>query len=97
MHRGWLHSQLPDGRSVESTARSVGKHPSTVSYWLRKHGLSPVRRAPPAPRRSPRRQLEPLVAAGLSSAEIAAAVDRSIGTVRHWLREYGLVTDRSAR
>jgi IS30 family transposase len=31
MDRAWLASQLDAGRSIESIAREVGKHPSTVS------------------------------------------------------------------
>ena len=42
-----------------------------------------------------REQLEPLVAAGMSIAELAAAVDRSKATVRHWLRQHGLKTKPS--
>jgi DNA-binding transcriptional ArsR family regulator len=42
-----------------------------------------------------RERLESLVAAGLSITEIAAAVNRSKGTVRHWLRRYELRTHGS--
>jgi hypothetical protein len=40
MDRDWLEAQLAAGRSIESIAKEVGKHPSTVSYWLKKHGLT---------------------------------------------------------
>ncbi len=36
--------------------------------------------------------LAPLVAAGLSTAEIATKLGRSKTTIRHWLREFGLAT-----
>jgi IS30 family transposase len=39
MDRTWLASQLAAGRSIESIAREVGKHPSTVAYNVKKHGL----------------------------------------------------------
>ena len=39
MDRDWLEAQLAAGRSIESIAREVGKHPSTVGYWVKKHGL----------------------------------------------------------
>ena len=39
MDRDWLEAQLAAGRSIESIAREVGKHPSTVGYWVPKHGL----------------------------------------------------------
>ena len=40
MDRDWLEAQLAAGRSIESIAREVGKHPSTVGYWVKKHGLA---------------------------------------------------------
>jgi hypothetical protein len=40
-------------------------------------------------------ELERMVESGASIAQIAQAVDRSKATVRHWLREYGLVTRRA--
>jgi hypothetical protein len=39
-----------------------------------------------------REQLEPLVQAGMTIAQIAEAVGRSKATVRHWLARYGLKT-----
>ena len=44
-----------------------------------------------------RGELERLVDGGASIAQIADVVGRSKGTVRHWLREYGLRTQRSER
>lgn len=38
--------------------------------------------------------LEALIAQGLSTREIGARVDRSQSTVRHWLRRYGMSTER---
>ena len=40
MDRAWLGAQLEAGRSIESLAREAGRHPSTVAYWVNKHGLS---------------------------------------------------------
>jgi transposase-like protein len=39
MHRDWLHQQLSGGRSIEAIAREVNRDPSTVAYWVAKHGL----------------------------------------------------------
>ena len=39
MDKNWLETQLAAGRSIESIAREVGKHPSTISHWVAKHGL----------------------------------------------------------
>jgi hypothetical protein len=52
----------------------------------------------PAPRGGlDRATLQILVERGLSTREIAAEVDRSQATVRHWLRRYGLRTKRRGR
>jgi transposase len=40
MDRGSLELLLGQGLSVEKIAKRFGKHPSTVSYWLAKHGLT---------------------------------------------------------
>lgn len=69
------------------------QHPSTVGYWLKKHGLT----AHNADRHAPkggldREQLEALVDDGLTLREIAERLDRSGSTVRHWMGRYGLRT-----
>ena len=38
MDAGWLAEQLEAGRSIESIAREAGRDPSTVAYWVNKHG-----------------------------------------------------------
>jgi len=40
MERAWLADQPGSGRSTEAIARDVGRDPSTVGYWVRKHGLA---------------------------------------------------------
>lgn len=93
MDRDWLEAQLTAGRSIESIAREVGKHPSTVGYWLKKHGLTSRYAELHGPRGSlARQQLEALIERALSIREIAEAVGRSETTVRYWLRRYGLET-----
>jgi hypothetical protein len=39
MERAWLESRLTEERSTESIAKEVQKHPSTVAYWVKEHGL----------------------------------------------------------
>ena len=96
MSRDWLAKQLAAGHSVESVAREVGKDPSTVGYWMRKHGLVSVHAARHTNRGAlDRTRLEELVGRGLTTREIAAEVERSQGTVRRWLKRYGLSTVRS--
>lgn len=94
--RDWLAAQLESGRSIESLAREVGRHPSTVSYWVRRLGLASSHASRHAPRGAiGRERLEALVAAGLATREIAERLDRSQSTVRHWLKRHGLTTARS--
>ena len=96
MDRGWLEGQLEAGRSIESISREVGKDPSTVSYWVRKHDLRSVYADKHRARGGIAREvLEPLVEEGLSSREIAELLDRSQSTVRHWLTRHGLRTRRA--
>lgn len=98
MDRDWLALQLASGRSIESIARDVGLDSSTVGYWLKKHGLTSTHAPRHAARGAlPRARLDALVARDFTVREIADEVDRSIGTVRHWLRRYGLETTREAR
>jgi transposase len=98
MDREALERWVEEGLSLDEIGRRVGRHPSTVAYWLRKHGLEPAHRARHAPRGGiPRDVLEELVARHLTVREIAAEVQRSTATVRHWLRRHGLSTTREAR
>ena len=95
MERGWLERRLTEGASFEAIGRELGTDSSTVAYWARKHGLASSFAERHAARgRLERGTLVPLVAAGLTQREIAAAVNRSPSTVRHWLKQYGLATKR---
>ena len=95
MDKDSLEVLLAQGLSVERIAKRFGKDPSTISYWLKKYGLeSPYAQKHAAKGGIERQCLEELVRAGLTIAEIAAAVGRSRGTVRHWLRVYNLRTAR---
>src|SRR3954447_20194781 len=98
MDAEWLASQLGSGRSIESIAREVGRSPSTVAYWVAKHGLASAH----APRHAARggiarEALEPLVAAGMAIRAIPEELAVSDTTVRHWLKRYELTTPRARR
>ena len=98
MERELLEQCLAEGMSLEAIGRQVGKHESTVSYWLKKHGLEAARAEKHAAKGAPSKEdLERLLAAGLSLREIARHIDRSVGTIRHWICKYGLETERSGR
>lgn len=93
MERDLLEGLLSEGRSLAEIGRRVRRHESTVAYWVRKYGLEAPNKMRHAPKGGlSRSELEPLVAKGLSIAEIASEVDRSKATVRHWLLRYGLRT-----
>jgi transposase-like protein len=88
-----LELLLEQGFSIERIAKRFGKDPSTISYWMKKHALeSPFRDKHAAEGGIERERLEALVEAGMTIAEIAVEIGLSKGTVRHWLRRYGLRT-----
>jgi transposase len=93
MDRDTLQLLLAQGVSVEQIGRRFGRHPSTVSYWMRKHGLEAPNRAKHASKGGiERERLIELVGRGMTIAEIAEEVGLSKGAVRHWLGRYGLQT-----
>ena len=98
MERDWLEAKLAEGRSIESIAKEVGKHPSTVGYWVTKHGLRSAHAAKHAARGGVAREaLEPLVLEGLSIRAIAERLEVSYATIQHWARRYDLTTVRAER
>src|ERR1044072_2214317 len=93
MERRFLEECLAKGMSLEAIGREAGKHPSTVGYWLKKHGLSACNAERHAPKGElAREELTALVNAGLTLTEIAERLERSGSTVRHWMNRYGLRT-----
>lgn len=96
MEAPWLAARLEAGRSIESIAREAACSPSTVAYWVNKHGLTSQHAERHRARGGlTREQLEPLVQAGRSIREIAAELDLSATAVRHWLTKYELTTQPS--
>jgi transposase len=98
MEKSDLAAELAAGRSIEAIARELGRDPSTVAYWVDKHGLASTHAAKHAAKGGiPRARLEPLVEAGLSVRAIAERLGVSYATVQHWLKKYGLKTRRAAQ
>ena len=98
MDRTLLERFLVEGLSLEQIGLRVDRDPSTVGYWVRKHGLSAAHRERCAPRGGLERdQLEALIAEGLSMRAIGERLGVSQSTVSHWLRRFGLTTARGAR
>src|SRR3712207_933367 len=98
MERDQLEMWLQEGLSLEQIGQRVHRHPSTVSYWVKKHGLEAAH-GPRHAARGPiaRETLAVLVAEHLTVREIASRLDRSYGTVRHWMRKHELQTTRESR
>jgi transposase len=97
MDRATLETMLGEGLSLAEIGRRLGRHESTVAYWVAKHGLRATGRERHAAKGPLRRdELEALVDDGLTIAEIATRLGRSRSTVRHWLQRHGLQT-RSRR
>src|SRR5436309_1923508 len=93
MDRELLERMLAEGQSLAAIGRRVGRHESTVAYWLDRHGFRAAQAERHAARGSlTREDLLPLVEAGMTIAEMATRLDRSKTTVRHWLARHGLRT-----
>lgn len=92
MDREALLGWIGEGLSLDEIGRRVGRHPSTVAYWLRKHGLS----AAHAARHTARGEIAPetlelLLERGLTTREIASELGRSQTNVRYWMQRHSLV------
>lgn len=91
MERRFLEGCLAQGMSLEAIGREVGRHPSTVGYWLKKHGLAACGAQKNARRGAVSRdELKALAESGATVAEMAERLDRSTSTIRYWLRRYGI-------
>jgi hypothetical protein len=97
MEREDLEAFLAEGLSLDAIGRRVGLHPSTVSYWLAKHGLqangsSKYGSRPPLDAG----ELGALVAGGSSVADIAARLGATEDRVRREMKRAGLTTRRGS-
>ena len=93
MDRSSLEVLLSQDLSLAEIGRRFGRHESTIAYWVEKFGLEAANRARHLTKGPlTREQLEPLVEAGMSIADLAKALDRSKASIRHWLSRYGLKT-----
>jgi transposase len=91
MEKELLEQFLAEGMSLEAIGKRAGKHESTVSYWLKKHGLEAAQAGKHAAKGAPdKAEMEQMLAAGLSLREIAHRLDRSLATIRHWMKRYEL-------
>ena len=98
MDRDQLTRWLDQGLSLSQIGAIVSRDPSTVAYWVRKHGLVANGHAKHAAKGGlPRDELTALVSAGETLAAIAEAFEVSMRTVRYWIERYGLPRPHSVR
>jgi transposase-like protein len=98
MDRDSLGRLLDLDLSYEEIARRFGRHPSTISYWARRHGLESTFRDKHSPRGGlDRTAVERLIDQGSSIADMARGLDVSESTVQYWLRKWKLKTARGSR
>jgi transposase len=98
MDKIWLEKCLTAGMSLEAIGERAGKHPSTVSYWLKKHGLKAAGGATHAPKGPiDKHQLVDLIAGDHSLQEIAQRVGRSATATRYWIARYEIKRERCRR
>jgi transposase len=91
MEKAFLEGCLTEGISLDAIGERAERHPSTVSYWLKKHRL----RADGSETHSPKGRIDEtslraLVEQDLSLREMAERLDRSATVVRYWLDKYDI-------
>ncbi len=96
MDKRFLEDCLAEELSLDQIGQRVGKHPSTVSYWLGKYDLEPNGRDRHAPTGAvdPERLAE-LASNGASIRTIAAELGAGYSTVRYWLKRLNIETPRA--
>jgi len=91
MEKEFLEGCLAEGMSLEAIGKQVGKHESTVSHWLKKYGLEAAKAEKHSAKGPPsKEEMKRLLCLGMSLREIAKEMDRSLATIRHWMRKYEL-------
>jgi len=98
MDKGFLEDCLAKGMSLEAIGERAGKHPSTVSHWLKKYGLEACGSARHAPNGNvDGERLRALVEQGISIRGIGEELGVGYSTIRYWLKRLDLETERSVR
>lgn len=96
--RAWLAERLARGDSYAAIARELGCSASKVADWAQRYGLRSAHSARHAARGGiDEARLRGLVEEHRSVREIAAVVERSPATVRHWLGRYGIESPMARR
>jgi 5-methylcytosine-specific restriction endonuclease McrA len=84
-----LQDYLAEGLSLERIGKRVGLEKSTISYHLKKHGLTPVGIKCVSKGALPKDVLRAMVDQEVPLTEMARRLDRNVSSVRHWLIKYG--------
>lgn len=93
-----LRGYLEEGLWLEQIAERIGRHPSTVSYHLEKHGLTALGHDRHTPNgKVDHRRLRDLIEGGSTIREAAHELGVSYSTVRYWLKRLGLETQTLRR
>ena len=91
MEKETLEGYLAQGLSLHAIGGLVGRHPSTVSYWCKRYGLTATHREKHAPRGGiDRNTLEAFLARGMSLRAITRELDVGLATVRYWVAKFDL-------
>ena len=90
---------MPGGRNVARGDRQARRKARIDGRLLaKKHGLVAAQAEKHSAKGAPsKEEMERFLAAGLSLREIANRMDRSLATIRHWMRKYEMETKRSSR
>ena len=86
MDRSSLAAKLGIGPVDRGDRARAGRDPSTIAYWVNKHGLVSVHAESTRPRRDTARAARGVGRAGLSHPSDRRASGMSYATVQHWLR-----------
>ena len=98
MNKRFLEDCLAKEMLLEAIGLAAERHPSTVSYWLKKHGLNAHGSEKHSPKgRCTRTELQSLVEDGLAVEEIAKRLGIGTATARRWLKQHGLRTHAGRR
>jgi transposase len=94
MDKELLERYLDEGLTLREIGERTGKHLTTISYWLKRHGLRAANAGKFAPKHSEitRERLEGLIEQDASLQDLAEVLRLSVSTVRHWLDKYDLET-----
>jgi len=93
MERAVLEGFLEEGLSLHAISEEVGRAPSTISYWLNRHGLEANGAARFGTKEAlPEETIVRLAAAGKSVPAIAEEIGSTPDRVRRSLARLGLAT-----